>query len=67
MKLKMLFAAMVVSMAASAQTESDPVVMTVNGKPVFACVIKMILIDRTVRFLLTIDVAVHSSAAYRAF
>ncbi|MBR0275815.1 MAG: peptidylprolyl isomerase [Prevotella sp.] len=33
MKLKMLFAAMLVSMAASAQTD-DPVIMTVNGQPV---------------------------------
>ena len=30
----MLFAAMLVSVAASAQTEADPVIMTVNGKPV---------------------------------
>ena len=34
MKLKMLFAAMLVSMAASAQTVVDPIIMTVNGEPV---------------------------------
>ena len=34
MKLRILFAAMIVSVAASAQTEADPIVMTVNGQPV---------------------------------
>ncbi len=34
MKLKMLFAACLVSGAAMAQTVSDPVIMTVNGQPV---------------------------------
>ena len=34
MKLKMLFAAMLMGVAAYAQTADDPVIMTVNGEPV---------------------------------
>ena len=34
MKLNILFAALTMSAAAMAQTESDPVIMTVNGEPV---------------------------------
>ena len=34
MKLNILFAALTMSAAAIAQTESDPVIMTVNGEPV---------------------------------
>jgi len=34
MKLKMLFGAMLISMASTAQTDSDPVIMTINGEPV---------------------------------